>query len=89
MSFERGDVVSVDGWPGVAFVIVGEETAPTPDTWWDGIEEPTGMLVAVMVGDDYRHSVDPANCQPISDGDYCASCGQMGCTHDGRSWELA
>ena len=53
------------------------------DTWWpdenDVEERPTGMLVCVMVGDDSEHIVDPDDCTPIDDDDYCGSCGQLGC----------
>jgi hypothetical protein len=42
------------------------------------------MLRVVMVGDDREHIVDPADLIVIDDEDYCHSCGQLGCTHDGR-----
>ena len=70
--------------PGVAFRVYGWETAPTEDTEWDGIEERTGRVIAVMVGDDYRHSCNPADFTRVDDEDYCLVCGQIGCTHDGR-----
>jgi len=74
----------VDGWPAVAVWIAGEETEASEETHWDGIEEPTGRLLVVMVGDDYRHAVDPEELSVIEELDYCAECGQLGCTHDGR-----
>lgn len=46
--------------------------------------EPTGMVVAVMVGDDQPHVVDPDDLVEIADDDYCEGCGQIGCAHDGR-----
>jgi hypothetical protein len=46
-----------------------------------------GRVRAVMVGDDYVHSVDVDDLTVIGDLDYCAECGQIGCTHDGRDRE--
>ena len=79
------DAYSVAGWgAGIAWRVYGWETEPTEDTEWDGIEERTGRVVVVMVGDDRRFSVDPDDLTPLGELDYCASCGQVGCTHDGR-----
>lgn len=39
---------------------------------------------AVMVGDDRVHSVDVDDLSPLDDLAYCAECGQIGCSHDGR-----
>lgn len=75
---------SVRQYRGIAFYVLGWETEPDEDTEWSGYESRTGRVLAVMVGDDYRHSVDPADLTPIADTDYCAICGQIGCTHDGR-----
>lgn len=71
-------------WPSVAVRIDREETTPTCDTEWDGIERPTGRVLVVMVGDDVRTAVDPEDLTPIEDADYCSECGQIGCTADGR-----
>jgi hypothetical protein len=38
-------------------------------------------VIAVMVGDDRRHSIDKSDLIPLEDGDYCPSCGQVGCCH--------
>ena len=46
---------------------------------FDEIEEPTGMVIVCMVGDDRRHAVWPDEITPIDEGDYCGSCGQIGC----------
>ena len=78
------DAYTVRGWKGVAFRVYGWETQPTEDTEWDGIEERTGQVVAVMLGDDVRHIVDPEDVTPLSDLEYCTECGQIGCAHDGR-----
>ena len=81
---EDGGRFTVDGWRGVAFWFDREETEPDEDTEWTGIENPTGRVLMVMVGDDYRHAVDPEDVEPLGELDYCAVCGQIGCTHDGR-----
>src|SRR5215475_14924178 len=47
------EAYTVAGWGrGIAFSVLGWETEPTEDTEWDGIEERTGRVVCVMVGDD-------------------------------------
>lgn len=69
---------------GVAWVVYGPETEPDEDTEWSGLEVLTGRVVARMVGDDRPETFDPSDLVPIGDLDYCAECGQMGCTHDGR-----
>lgn len=70
---------SVAGYGGVAFSYFGDETQPDEDTEWSGFEVPTGRVVMVMVGDDHRFSIDPADCTVLSDDDYCPGCGQIGC----------
>jgi hypothetical protein len=58
---------------------------------WIQEDEPeevrTGRVICVMVGDDRRFTFDPDELTPLDDLDYCASCGQVGCTHDGRERE--
>ena len=68
---------------GVAWSIYGWETEPNEDTEWFGIENRTGRVIAVMVGDDRRESCDLDDFEPIAREDYCGSCGQIGCAHDG------
>lgn len=68
----------------VAWHVLGWETEPDADTEWSGYETRTGRVVAVMVGDDQRHTVNIEDLAPLGELDYCASCGQIGCTHDGR-----
>lgn len=46
--------------------------------------ERTDMVRAVMVGDDREHLIDVDDLTPIDEDDYCGSCGQIGCTADGR-----
>ena len=75
---------SIKGYRGIAWHVYGWETQPTEDTEWDGIEERTGKVVCVMVGDDRRFTFEPQEIAALDDLAYCASCGQIGCTHDGR-----
>ncbi len=58
----------------------GEEYSETTGDgeWIDG---DGSSLRVVMVGDDRVHEVDADDCTPISDGEYCGSCGQIGCCH--------
>ena len=73
------DGYTADGYRGVAWRIIGREMQETPDTEWDGIYEPTGHIIACMVGDDRPFSFDPDELTRIADEDYCAGCGQIGC----------
>lgn len=41
----------------------------------------TGKLEICMVGDDTVHVVSPDDCTVVSDDEFCASCGQIGCGH--------
>lgn len=81
MDIEPGAHVRVKGWKGIAFYVVGPETAPDEDTEWSGYKTPTGKVIVVMVGDDRKHAVDPEDCTPIASEDFCGECGQMGCGH--------
>jgi hypothetical protein len=74
---------TVKGFSGIAFHVAGWETAPDADTDWTGIEVRTGRIIAVMIGDDYRHRIDPDDLTAITRRDYCGECGQIGCGHDG------
>ena len=78
------EAYTIEGYRGVAWRVYGWETQPTEDTEWDGIEERTGKVVCVMVGDDRRSTFEPDELTPLDDLAYCASCGQVGCSHDGR-----
>jgi hypothetical protein len=77
---------------GVAWRIVGAEIE-VYENWEDefspGCEEwrETGMLVAVMVGDDARHVFDPGDLEPLDREEFCGECGQIGCCHDGMERE--
>lgn len=78
------EAYSVKGYEGIAWYVFGWETEPTEDTEWDGIEQRTGKVVCVMVGDDRRFLFDEDELTALGDLDYCAECGQIGCTHDSR-----
>ncbi len=78
------DDYAVTGYPGIAWRVYGWETEPDEDTEWSGIEKRTGRVVCVMVGDDRRFTFDPDELTPLSEDDYCGSCGQISCAHDGR-----
>lgn len=78
------DAYTVAGWgAGIAWRVYGWETEPDEDTEWSGLEIRTGRIVAVMVGDDRRFSIDPEDLTPLAREDYCGECGQVGCAHDG------
>ncbi len=57
---------------GDEYLVTSDDGDWLPDT--DG----TRVLV-VMVGDDTEHEVDVSDLYPITDDDYCAGCGQIGC----------
>lgn len=76
------DAYRVEGYGAVAWYVRGWETEPDEETEWTGIEERTGRLVCVMVGDDKRFTFEPSEVTPINRADYCGECGQIGCTHD-------
>lgn len=77
------DAVRIDGHPGIAWHVLGWQTIPDEDTVWSGYENRTGMLVCVMVGDDFQWLIDPEDILPLEREEYCGVCGQIGCTHDG------
>jgi hypothetical protein len=71
----------VAGYPGVAFSLAGHPLMPDGDGEW--IDNPDRVL-AVMVGDDRAHDIDLTDLTLLDELDYCAGCGQLGCTADGR-----
>ena len=70
---------TVAGYGGVAWWYDRDETEPDEDTEWSGYESPTGRVLIVMIGDDRRYAVDPADCTPLAEDGYCPECGQTGC----------
>jgi hypothetical protein len=81
------DAYRAKRYDGIAWRVLGWETEPDADTEWTGIEERTGNVVAHMVGDDRRFTFEPEDLSPLADLEYCATCGQIGCAHDGRDRE--
>lgn len=91
---------AVEGYRGVAFWLKGHATKTVPVTFADidddgeayefhvhgeyEEEADPDWVIAVMVGDDREHLVEVADLTVLGDLDYCASCGQVGCSHDGR-----
>lgn len=69
----------VSGEAGIAWRVLGWETEPDEDTEWSGIENRTGRLVCVMVGDDRKFTFAPEDLTPLDEDEYCPSCGQTGC----------
>lgn len=74
------------------YIVIGEdedgnEIEVTGDDG-DYIEDTEGgKVLMVMVGDDREHLIDIDDLSELDDLDYCAECGQIGCTHDGRNRE--
>ena len=74
---------AVAGYPGVAFRLID---APRGFAAEDGeYETDEETVTAVMIGDDRRHTLAVADLTPLDDDAWCRSCGQVGCTHDGRN----
>ena len=81
------DAYRIKRWDGVAWWVLGWETAPDEDTEWSGYEVRTGRVLCRMVGDDRDFSIDLADITPLEREEYCGQCGQVGCTHDGLDRE--
>lgn len=60
----------VSGYGAVAWYLVGFESSQ--------------IVRAIMVGDDRVEMIDVDDLEQIGEMDYCAECGQIRCTHDGR-----
>ena len=84
----------VKGYSGIAWYVLGWETQLGPREWYDEEaeewvedEDPedvrTGMVVAMMVGDDRHFVFDEDEIEAISRESYCGGCGQIGCGCDG------
>ena len=77
---------TVDGYGGVAWVLLGHVMVRDEDYEWSGIEYPAiGRVRMVMVGDDSVFEFGTDEITPLKDEDYCHECGQVGCKADGRS----
>lgn len=75
----NADYYKVRQFPGIAFCVLGWETEPDEDTEWSGYDVRTGRVLAVMVGDDHRHVVEPDDLEPLANDAFCRDCGQIGC----------
>ena len=74
VSFPDDARYTIAGHSGVAWYAWGWETEPDEDTEWSGYEVRTGQI-----GDDRQFAIDANDLTPISDGEYCSECGQVGC----------
>lgn len=100
--FDFTKTYTAEGYSGVAFrathfetemveqeydVYFGEDAEEVyTETEW--VEEHTGRVVAHMVGDDRDFSFDVSELTVLDEDDYCAECGQVGCTADGRERDV-
>lgn len=75
-SFDTADRYVVDGYPGVAFLIVELHRVYDYDEH-EFVE--TGFLLMRMVGDDRAHVIDPDDVTPIEEDAFCHTCGSTGC----------
>lgn len=82
-AYPSDSAYQVEGYRGIAWRVFGWETEADEDTEWTGIENRTGKLVCVMIGDDRRFTFDPDEVKQIAREEYCGVCGQIGCCHDG------
>jgi len=76
----------VDGWPGIAVWVkqwpyIERDYDFDLDEYFDFPHD--DRAIVVMVGDNREHMVDVDDLTKIEDDDYCHSCGQIGCGHDG------
>ena len=93
MAFEAGNIVEVKGYSGVAFYLdQREQIQVIPDIWLDDdfdIEVTLDDVETIdgsqwechMVGDDRKFFFDEDELTLLDEGDYCSSCGQIGCSH--------
>jgi len=84
----------VKGYRGIAFYVLGWLAENRPIMCYVNDEEGnkcevesgefeleanTDYVVAVMVGDDRRHTVEVSDLIPLKEDGFCRSCGQVGC----------
>jgi hypothetical protein len=75
------DAYKVENYAGQAWRVRGWQLEDDADTEWTGYQARTGLVVAVMVGDDRAYAFDPQDLSPLNEADYCNGCGQIGCSH--------
>ena len=80
-----GQTVSVSGYGGIAWDVIGYLTEEIYDAEIDDFDTITNdsLAVCIMVGDDRRFTFDVDDLTVIDDEDYCSGCGQIGCSHGG------
>lgn len=78
----EGSRFKVSYYDGIAFFFHSEETVIEGHDWCYEDEVPTGNAIMIMVGDNYKHIVDPEDIETIPDDAYCRDCGQIGCRHN-------
>lgn len=81
------DAYTAQGWLGVAWSVLGWECELDADTEWSGCVRRTETVLAIMVGDDRVFPFERADLKPLAREDYCGVCGQVGCSHGGRTGE--
>ena len=79
MTFNFEPAYKVDIYPGIAFRADGYEMMPDEDTEWSGYHNPTGRILAHMIGDDRTFAFEPEELTATPDDEYCSGCGQIGC----------
>lgn len=77
-------------WTEGKWVFLGDDDDDPDDETFYAWNEPEeyddpSRVRCVMVGDDRTFTFDVDELAPIAELDYCAECGQIGCTADGRS----
>lgn len=87
----------VEGYRGIAFYLLGYAKRFIPIYCYtideDGEEievesgefeeeDDTDNVIAVMVGDDRKHTVSIDDITEIEESEFCHDCGQIGCGHN-------
>lgn len=93
-AFDFNQFYAVDGYAGIAwhaiehpttwaYVDVFYEDENGDEVWFTDGEEVTDYerVVCIMVGDDRRFEFEISELTAISEDDFCAGCGQIGCGH--------
>lgn len=70
-------------WEPYTFLCSNEDGEEWEEDSGEGewVDDPDRQnVIAVMVGDDRKHTVSIDRLTRLSDDDYCPECGQIGCT---------
>ena len=84
----KGSALYISGYPKVwvpyTFLDVDDEgnevECESDEGEWE-LDETSGSILVVMVGDDHKWTVDAEDLVKIGENDYCDGCGQIGCGH--------